>query len=56
MWKTFFSSGSFIPHGRCYRWQTKLVWLHVASDSIIAIAYFSLPITLLYFISKRESH
>jgi two-component system, NtrC family, sensor kinase len=54
MWKTFFSSGSFIPHGHCYLWQTKLVWLHVASDSIIAIAYFSIPITLLYFISQRE--
>ena len=54
MWKTFFSSGSFIPHGHCYLWQTKLVWLHVASDSIIAIAYFSIPITLVYFISQRE--
>ncbi|MFM9266397.1 sensor histidine kinase [Tychonema sp. BBK16] len=53
-WKTFFSSGSFIPHGHCYLWQTRLVWLHVASDSIIAIAYFSIPITLVYFISKRE--
>ncbi|MEG3849604.1 ATP-binding protein [Microcoleus sp. herbarium19] len=54
MWKTFISSGSFIPHGHCYLWQTPLVWLHVASDSIIAIAYFSIPITLIYFISKRE--
>ena len=54
MWKSFFSSGSYIPHGHCYLWQTKLVWLHVASDSIIALAYFSIPITLIYFISKRE--
>ncbi|MEG4840275.1 ATP-binding protein [Microcoleus sp. B9-D4] len=54
MWKTFFSSGSFIPHGHCYLWHTPLVWLHVASDSIIALAYFSIPITLIYFISKRE--
>jgi two-component system NtrC family sensor kinase len=54
MWKTFFGSGSFIPHGHCYLWQTKLVWLHIASDSIIALAYFSIPITLIYFISKRE--
>ena len=53
MWKTFFSSGSFIPHGHCYLWHTPLVWLHVASDSIIALAYFSIPITLVYFISKR---
>lgn len=54
LWKTFFSSGSFIPHGHCYLWQTNLVWLHIASDSIIAIAYFSIPITLIYFISQRE--
>ncbi|MGB3268085.1 MAG: ATP-binding protein [Microcoleus sp.] len=54
LWKTFFSSGSFIPHGHCYLWQTKLVWLHVASDSIIALAYFSIPITLIYFISQRK--
>ena len=54
MWKTFFSSGSFIPHGHCCLWQTQLVWLHVASDSIIALAYFSIPITLVYFISKRQ--
>ncbi|MEG4108561.1 HAMP domain-containing sensor histidine kinase [Microcoleus sp. S13_C5] len=54
MWKTFFSSGSFIPHGHCYLWHTPLVWLHLASDSIIALAYFSIPITLVYFISKRQ--
>lgn len=54
MWKSFFTSGPFIPHGHCYLWHTPLVWLHVASDSIIALAYFSIPITLVYFISKRE--
>ncbi|MEG3996809.1 ATP-binding protein [Microcoleus sp. SVA1B1] len=54
MWKTFFSSGPFIPHGHCYLWHTPLVWLHLTSDSIIALAYFSIPITLAYFISKRE--
>ncbi|MEG4145407.1 ATP-binding protein [Microcoleus sp. Pol12B5] len=54
MWKTFFTSGPFIPHGHCYLWHTPLVGLHIASDSIIALAYFSIPITLVYFISKRE--
>lgn len=53
-WKSFFSSRSFIPHGHCYLWQTPLVWLHVTSDSLIAIAYFSIPITLIYFINKRK--
>lgn len=53
-WQSFFGGGAFIPHGHCYLWQTPLVWLHVTSDSLIAIAYFSIPITLVYFIRKRE--
>jgi hypothetical protein len=53
-WKNVAGGGAFIPHGHCYLWQTQLVWLHIASDSLIAIAYFSIPITLLYFISQRE--
>lgn len=52
--QTFFSSGSFIPHGHCYLWQPGLVWLHLLSDVLIAIAYFSIPITLLYFVRRRQ--
>ncbi|NJP08197.1 MAG: PAS domain S-box protein [Leptolyngbyaceae cyanobacterium RU_5_1] len=50
----FFGSGGFIPHGHCYLWQPELVWLHVVSDSLIALAYYSIPVTLLYFVSKRQ--
>ncbi len=49
-----FSSGAFIPHGHCYLWQSQLVWLHLLSDSIIALAYYSIPITLIYFVRKRQ--
>lgn len=49
-----FSSGSFIPHGHCYLWKPELVWLHLMSDSLIAIAYYSIPITLLYCVRKRQ--
>jgi PAS domain S-box-containing protein len=49
-----FSSGSFIPHGHCYLWQSELVWLHILSDSLIALAYYSIPITLVYFAQKRK--
>jgi PAS domain S-box-containing protein len=49
----FFASGGFIPHGHCYLWKPELVWLHVVSDSLIAIAYYSIPITLVYFVRKR---
>ncbi len=38
-----FSSGPFMPHGYCYMWVPGLVWLHVISDSLIALAYLSRP-------------
>ncbi|AFY35709.1 hybrid sensor histidine kinase/response regulator [Calothrix sp. PCC 7507] len=54
LWTHFFSTGSFIPHGHCYLWQTNLVWLHIVSDAIIALAYYSIPTTLFYFVRKRK--
>jgi PAS domain S-box-containing protein len=49
-----FSSDNFMPHGFCYLWDSRLVWLHAISDSLIALAYFSIPITLIYFIRRRR--
>src|ERR1700693_1287240 len=48
------SPSGFMPHGYCYLWDPGLVWLHVISDFLIALAYFSIPITLMYFIRKRK--
>ncbi|NJL87141.1 MAG: GHKL domain-containing protein [Leptolyngbyaceae cyanobacterium SM1_1_3] len=48
------SSGSFIPHGHCYLWQSGLVGLHVLSDALIAVAYYSIPAMLLYFVRQRR--
>ena len=45
---------NFIPHGFCLLWQPELLWLHVVSDSMIAIAYYTIPFALIYFISKRR--
>ena len=50
----FFTDGLFIPHGHCYLWKPGLVWLHILSDSFIALAYYSIPISLIYFVHKRE--
>jgi PAS domain S-box-containing protein len=44
----------FIPHGHCYLWKPWLVGLHVVSDSLIALAYYSIPLTLIYFVRKRR--
>ncbi|HEY9738831.1 MAG TPA: ATP-binding protein [Trichocoleus sp.] len=52
--QTFLNPYGFIPHGHCYLWKTPLVWLHIVSDSAIALSYFSIPITLLYFTTKRK--
>lgn len=54
LWNIFFSSGPFIPHGHCYLWKTELVWLHILSDAVIALAYYSIPSTLFYFVNKRQ--
>lgn len=50
----YLSSIQYIPHGHCYLWQTPLVALHVISDALIAIAYYSIPLTLIYFVRKVE--
>ena len=40
----------FMPHGMCYLWQPELVWLHVVSDGIIAVAYLAIPPALLWLV------
>lgn len=52
--KNLLSPSQYIPHGHCYLWQTPLVWLHVVSDALVAVAYFSIPAMLIYFVKKRE--
>ncbi|MEW6303880.1 MAG: histidine kinase dimerization/phosphoacceptor domain -containing protein [Verrucomicrobiota bacterium] len=47
-------TSDFMPHGHCYLWQPGIVWLHVISDSFIALAYYSIPLTLVYFVGKRR--
>jgi len=49
-----FQAISFIPHGHCYLWQSNLVALHIAADASIAISYYSIPLTLIYFVQKRK--
>ena len=48
------SIDTFMPHGMCYLWRPDVLALHIVSDALIAIAYFSIPFTLLYFVRKRR--
>lgn len=49
-----FAEIAFMPHGMCYLWKPWLVSLHLASNGIIALAYFSIPFTLVYILRKRR--
>jgi len=49
-----FAPPHFVPHGQCLLWDPPLLWLNVVSDSIVAIAYYSIPLLLIYFVSKRR--
>ena len=42
------------PHGICLLWRPELVWLHLVSDAFIGLAYFSIPLALATFVSKRK--
>ncbi|MBB5048791.1 signal transduction histidine kinase/CheY-like chemotaxis protein [Rhodopseudomonas rhenobacensis] len=46
-------TSTFSPHGICLLWEPSLIWLHVASDAATALAYFSIPFALSYFVAKR---
>ena len=44
----------FLPHGVCFLWDESLLLLHVVSDSIIALAYYSIPIALIFFVRPAQ--
>ncbi|MCB0325262.1 MAG: hypothetical protein KDD69_16885 [Bdellovibrionales bacterium] len=44
----------FMPHGHCFLWKPEILWLHVGSDLMIALAYYSIPLALVTFVRRRE--
>jgi len=48
------SSDTFMPHGHCYLWKPELVWLHAVADGLIALAYASIPLVIVYFVRRRR--
>ncbi|MCU1261724.1 MAG: hypothetical protein JWO80_4609 [Bryobacterales bacterium] len=47
-------SSDFMPHGYCYLWKPEIVWLHAISDGTITLAYYLIPLALVYFVRKRN--
>lgn len=50
----FLGIKDLIPHGYCLSWSPVLLWLHVISDLLIALAYYSIPLIIVYFIRQRK--
>jgi anti-sigma regulatory factor (Ser/Thr protein kinase) len=44
---------SFMPHGMCFLWDPRLLGVHVVADALIAVAYFSIPVFLIWVLRKR---
>lgn len=50
----FFSTDGFMPHGMCYLWRPGVLSLHVISDAMIGLAYYSITFTLAYLMYRRK--
>ena len=49
-----FSGVGFMPHGHCFLWTPGVLWTYVVSDTVIASAYYFIPLSLWYFLKKRS--
>ena len=48
------SQKGFMPHGMCFQWRPEILWMHVISDLVIAIAYFSIPLALAVVLYRQK--
>ncbi len=44
----------FVPRSQCVGGRGEIIWTHVAADAAIAVAYYSIPIALVYFVRRRK--
>ncbi len=45
---------NFMPHGHCYYWEPYILWSHAISDGIIALAYMTIPLSLVKIVRSRK--
>ena len=48
-----FNTSGLAPHGYCLLWEPGMIWLYAISDGAIALAYYSIPLTLVIIGSRR---
>ena len=52
--RKLFDWQEFTPRRYCMLNQPDIVWLHVISDAVVMLAYYLIPIGLIYFMVKRK--
>lgn len=43
----------FAPHGMCMMWNQSLIWLHVITDALVGLSYYSIPAALFLLVSNK---
>lgn len=43
-----------MPFGHCFSWSADVLWLHVSSNLVIAVAYLLIPIALYLFATRNQ--
>jgi two-component sensor histidine kinase len=54
IWDWLTNPAGLTPHGFCLSWAPGLIELHAASDAIVGLSYFSIPLALAAFINQRR--
>jgi len=52
--RNFLSENGFTPHGVVYLWRRSVPTLHLVSDALVTLAFFSIPFTPLHFVRDRR--
>lgn len=52
---SFFSTEDFLPQGHSYLWRADVLWLNVASNAILFIAFTSISVVLIRYLRKSPS-
>lgn len=54
LWSQSRLGASLLPHSFCITASPPLLWLHVLSDGLIALAYLLIPVPLILFVRRRR--
>lgn len=48
-----FDTAALMPHGYCLSWEPGLLGMHIVSDGLIAVSYYSIPVAIALLLLRR---